>query len=460
MSLKHALVLLSIAIPAISAISACAHAPSSETGKNVVSGSRGPAFVSKKATEAVMTFTHHVRINGDKKPTKAEAEEQVRNQLMHLFGPMERAEYAGVPKEDHEVKIKKIEKTPEGNFDITYDYEGTVVVEKGPRTKIDLMLPINPSTIYQEAMVGDHNPCTDDHYQSEGDFWYFWSPAPAYPGCRLKEGVNYEVFKADIDRIKPQARKTYPEYERLFEDGVLDMHMFFGLDDPSHGHDPSRSEDVNAVNYVNTRKQLAAMGFVIRKWTSEEIAKVVALENGERIFVEEAEKPYGDGRTKIRIRLVFGEIGIDEKSRPFHYFFRDALKRGSVMLYDGHSGLGGHLDLSAIQKMHNFRITMPKDRYQIFFFNSCTSYTYYNLLYFQKKRGRGKVDDPKGTKNLDILANGLSTLFDAMGTGNMTLVKAFNKWAESGKRTSYQEIAAAIDSDNLFTVNGDEDNAK
>jgi hypothetical protein len=70
------------------------------------------------------------------------------------------------------------------------------------------------------------------------------------------------------------------------------------------------------------------------------------------------------------------------------------------------------------------------------------------------------VDDPKGTKSLDILANGLSTLFDVMSRGNMTLLKAVDAFAAKGKRMSYQEIAAIIDSDNLFTVNGDEDNGR
>jgi hypothetical protein len=424
---------------------------------------RAPAFFSKRATEATLTFSHRARLQAARKPSKTVAEEQVQSQLAHLFGPMERAEYAAVPKEDHVIKITKIERTPgvADSYEIHYDYEGTIVVEKGPRSKIDLVLPIDPTTIFQDAMVGNTNPCTDDHYQSEGDFWYFWGPSPFYPNCRLKENVHYEIVKGDIDRLKPLSRKTYPEYERLFDDGILDMHIFFGLDEPKHGHNPNKSADVNAETYKETRKELLKMGFSIRKWTAEETANILTTSHeGPAPFVEEAEKVYADKSLKIRIRLFFGEIGINENSRPFHYFFRDALKNAAIMIYDGHSGLGGHLDLSAIQKANGFRINMPKNRYQVYYFNSCTSYTYYNTLYFQKKRGRIKIDDPKGTKNLDILANGLSTSFDVLSNGNMTIIKAIDKWSEHGKRTSYQDMASAIDSDNLFTVNGDEDNAR
>jgi hypothetical protein len=130
------------------------------------------------------------------------------------------------------------------------------------------------------------------------------------------------------------------------------------------------------------------------------------------------------------------------------------------MIYDGHSGLGGHLDLEEIAKARNWKkIELNRNKYQIYFFNSCTSYTYYNALFFQKKvrKGRSKVD-PKGTKNLDVLANGLSTEFDVMHDTSMRLIRAIHHYARANTWTTYQRLAEDIDSDNLFTVNGDEDN--
>jgi hypothetical protein len=125
------------------------------------------------------------------------------------------------------------------------------------------------------------------------------------------------------------------------------------------------------------------------------------------------------------------------------------------MMYDGHSGLGGHLDLDSIQSNEGFQINPAKDRYQIYFFNSCTSYSYYNTMYFDRKKS---ATDPKGTKNLDIFTNGLETYFSVMHTTNMALVSAIETWAATGRKASYQSLASQIDSDNLFGVNGDEDN--
>lgn len=423
---------------------------------------RQVAFVSKQATEAVLTFSHRVEMVSRKKPSKAEALEQVESQVQHLFGPMERADYIAAPKEDHTIRITSISEKSDGSaWEIFYDYEGTIVLQKGPRKYYDVLLPINPSTIYASAMARTLNPCTDEHYQSEGDFWYFWSPAPAYPKCKLKEGEHYEVVRANIERIDIDRKSTYPEYERLADkNGVIDIHLFFGMDDAQYGHNPYKSKDINAENYVKTKEALEAMGFKVRRWEKDEIAKIAKKIGRQKLpFIEEATKEYSVHT--IRVRLFFGETGIDEKSAGFHYFFRDSLQNSSIMVYDGHSGLGGHLDLDSIADARGFRISPNKDRYQIYFFNSCTSYTYYNALYFQKKhKGGRKRVDPKGTKNLDILANGLSTAFDSMHNTDMTLVKAIDLWATRGTWTSYQRMAKEIDSENLFTVNGDEDNPK
>ncbi len=159
------------------------------------------------------------------------------------------------------------------------------------------------------------------------------------------------------------------------------------------------------------------------------------------------------------MQIFFGATGADENSRPFHYFLRKSLQDSAVLIYNGHSGLGGHLDLTEIVRLRGFKkMELNPEAYQIFFFNSCTSYTYYNSRFFQKKRKPNQSVDPKGTKNLDILANGLSTSFDSDINTDMALVNAIHVWVKQGQRTSYKTMARRIDTDNLFTVNGDEDN--
>ena len=89
-----------------------------------------------------------------------------------------------------------ISKAGQGVFRAFYNFKGTVLIKKGPKTVYDIMLPNNPDTIYSSGQSGAHNPCTDDHYQGEGDFWYFWNPHN--PGCKLKEKQDYQIVSADF----------------------------------------------------------------------------------------------------------------------------------------------------------------------------------------------------------------------------------------------------------------------
>jgi hypothetical protein len=429
---------------------------------------RFPSFASKRATEATLKFTTTVEIISETKPLMATVKEQIENQVTYLFGPMERAKYSAAPKEDHKISNIKIQKkqisaNSETNvFEISYTYQGTIVLESGPQKYYDVILPINPSTIFQQALVNKENPCTDEHYSSEGDFWYFWSPAPAYPNCKLKEGVDYRIVRGEIERIKPESKRTYPEFQRLAHDGIIDVHMFFGMNEVVDSINPQQSRDVNAETYRNVRESLVKMGFETHQWSKAEIKKITQAPGSDADyvlpFVEEAIKDFPNKNIKMRVRLMFGETGIEENSQAFHYLFKDALSNSSVMIFDGHSGLGGNLDLDTIASTRNFKLKPNPNRYQIYFFNSCTSYTYYNTLYFQKKRKRASLVDPKGTKNLDLMANGLSTTFDSMGSSNLALINAIYLWATKSQWTSYQTLVSRIDSDNLFTINGDEDN--
>ena len=414
-----------------------------------------PLYTGRDSTEARLTFEASVEIFSSRAPTEELALEKIDAQLSHLFGPLGVAKVSGVPKGDHEISNLSVKKSSRGVFTVSYTYEGTLVVEKGgPRDRYKVLLPRNPDRIYEAGIVRTPSgretyPCTDPHYSSEGDFWYFWNPAQ--PGCPLKEGVDYDEITGDLERI-PNSKKTYPEYERLADDGVITVSMLLGMDDPSTSTNPEDSKDVNAKNYLKVRKSLEKLGFKTRAWTKSEI-QAVAPKAAKLPHVDELTKQ--SEKAKVVIRMFFGPTGIDEDSQAFHYFLKDAIEDQSLMIYDGHSGLGGHLDLPTIEATEGFKFKPSKSRYQIYFFNSCSSYTYYNTMFFGRKKS---ASDRKGTRNLDILTNGLATYFHVMHDTNMALLEAIDQWAEGGAPTSYQQLAKEIDSGNLFGVNGDEDN--
>ena len=411
-------------------------------------------YVGSNSTEARMTFNGVVQhVTTAKNPTEKTLRRVIEEQVQHSIGPMSFADASAVPKGDHVISDIKVAARNGNVISITYKYDGNIVLENGPTKTYNIVLPVNPSTIYEAAMVGEYNPCTDDHYQSEGDFWYFWNPEQS--GCKLKAGKDYLVVKAKIERYENTAL-SYPEYHNLpDENGNITVHVLFGMDDPEKERNPLKSSDINADNYRVIRTHLLAKGYMPKIWTKTEIAKVAKTVNGDLPFVETLQKG------KIIYRFFFGPSGIDEDSLAFHWFYKDAIENASVMIYGGHSGLGGHLDLDSVEYSLGEKIKFNTKRYQIFFFDSCTSYKYYNQMYFERKV---TTKDPNGTKKLDIFTNGLSTYFHVMPDSNKAIGIALEKalgYASTGAGfVSYQTLAKQVDSDNLFGVNGDEDNEK
>ena len=100
--------------------------------------------------------------------------------------------------------------------------------------------------------------------------------------------------------------------------------------------------------------------------------------------------------------------------------------------------------------------TFNKEKYQIFFFNACTTFSYYNQNYFNFKKSK---DDPSGTQNLDILNVTTVNYFKDMADQNYVFLEGLLK----GHRPSWQAIVdnmnqVSADETPMISVSGDEDN--
>lgn len=414
-------------------------------------------YAAKGSTEASLDFTFAVEFTPRGAPSAAVVQQAIEAQVLHLFGPMAAATTPAVPKTDHRITDVKVAKKEgeAGVYRASYRYQGTIVVHNGPRTRYDILLPIRPGKIFEQALITKGNktvnPCTDPHYQEKSDFWYFWNPEQA--GCRLKEGEHYARVRGAIER-NPNTRLTYPEYDRLLDEkGRVRIDVFFGMDDSAHSPDPTHSNDWNGIAFRSFRKNLVGMGFTEQVLTKDEVKKLL----GSRVSAV----PYMSTFTwagkhaPIVVRAFFGPTGPDERSLAFHLLLADALNRSSIVIHDGHSGLGNALDLESLERKRRFRLTPNVNRYQIYYFNSCTSYPYYTRDFFGRKR---TAKDPRGTKNLDIITNGLATPFDPNATANVAIVRAVQRWAAGYPAPSYQRLADLLTEDVLLGVNGDEDN--
>jgi hypothetical protein len=146
----------------------------------------------------------------------------------------------------------------------------------------------------------------------------------------------------------------------------------------------------------------------------------------------------------VSILLSDSSVGVQDET--FVEYFSEALTTSQIVSYDGHSGLGGNLEYERFlaNKLPGF--------YQIFFFNGCSSYPYFNQMYFSQK--------PAGKKNLEVITAGLPTLTSTSTSNMMAFLNPF----VHGKVHSYQTLMRGIEKSNgeestyLMGVNGDEDN--
>ena len=98
-------------------------------------------------------------------------------------------------------------------------------------------------------------------------------------------------------------------------------------------------------------------------------------------------------------------------------------------------------------------IRMNPSQYQIYGFFGCSSYGYYNLSYFAS---RASTADPDGTRNTDIITNGITGSFFAMADFNIKTVTPILDWSARGTRTTWQQIMGSYAKTFLTGVNGDE----
>jgi hypothetical protein len=405
------------------------------------------AYYSKDSYEADVTFTGTVEI-ADDTPDFLLLPSYISRQLLYLAGPLQAAPKKAAAKNDAKVDVLgKHRDSKTGKHYVRYRYTGTFVLDNGLQDVVKIRLPLNLDEVWERSTVNCFS--WGDKYRMA----YFW--APLNKGCPLVDGVDYLTADGTIVAKHANTTNTAPAYERLANgNGEIRIVLTYGADDDKNGKSAAdKNTDYNAANYRDIRKFLLNQGFSVRTVAADERerecgnTKPLAASPG---HVEEFARK--DGGRKIVVRLFWGVTNIGEDSVAFFCMAKEAAERGSVFLYAGHSRVG-LLDLKYMGDQIGAPIKMNNDQYQIYGFFGCSSYSYYNLSYFAAKASK---TDPEGTKNADIITNGITGSFGSMTDFTIkTLTPIFN-WSARGTKTTWQQIMNSYSERFLTGVNGDE----
>ncbi len=413
----------------------------------LAAGSPSFAYYSKDSYEGDVTFNGMVEIPGDT-PDSQIRSSYINLQLLYLAGPLGAAARKSAAKSDEQIEVLgKQRDAKTGKLQVRYRYTGTFVLDNEIRDVMKVRLPLDPHDIRERST----DACFT--YGSQHMMAYFWDPQGK--GCKLVEGVDYFTADAAITRRLANTTSTSPSYERLADgNGEIRLVLAFGADIDGKGRlAPDKNDDYNAPNYREVRKFLLDQGFSARTVPADQrerecgATKTLAAAPG---HVEELTRQ--DGGRRIVARLFWGIANLGEESNAFYCIAKEAAERGSVFLYFGHSRVGG-LDLQYMADQIGAPIRMNRERYQIYGFFGCSSYGYYNLSYFAAK---ASTVDPDGTKNTDIITNGVTGSFYAMADFGIKTVTPILNWSARGGRTSWQQIMNSYSKRFLTGVNGDE----
>lgn len=410
---------------------------------NIIAGdlyARGSAL-NTYSKEVVMDFDYFVFVTEDQfEDTRSFAtmkevfEDKIYDQIQHLFGSLKVGKLQGVPKLGPGQKITIDASSLQydkdnGEYVVKYHYTGRALLDDGFGDVTKLALPRNPDYIYSQSKRNYNvNPCTDDHYNSEGDFWYYWNATK----CPLiTNGVEFDYVSVKLTKL-PSTTKTYPEFDRLVRSAgqgkkKMTIYAFYGtVEEASMLNKDLSNNSVLKKTFNETNDTFTKQGFTITNLTR--LADAALL--------YEYEKNIPQSNLNITIKVYYGNTGIEEKDViEFYKLYKEGLEKGSVLFYGGHSGLGGNLDLEMIEENVG-KIRFAVNDYQIMFFDSCSSFPYYTQMYFSKKV---TAKDKVGSKNLDIITNGLSSYFVRNNASIATLMTVINSAYEENKIYSWQE---------------------
>ncbi len=420
---------------------------------------------SSKGTERQVSFTafyqtQYTDLDAVKANPSAVGNWEISRTVRFLFGPLVLREWGG-PQRDEKISIRVQDaQLQNGLVYVPYDYSASWLITRDfPIGQVSFPVPFQGDMQNTPNWVkcGDAEP----EHQDAGFFWYFWDPSRS--GCDHQLGVHYQNVALNFGAESAQTTESFPEYSRMIQtvngEKVLQMTFAFGYVNDADQPNPFQDYDPGMREFQKFErkagKTLAKLGFQKTAILQSEYeggsseltigSRYTGVQNGTKIIVSVV------AAAGVDQMMLFAESYAARKEGFFGWF--------------GHSRVGSGFDAQSFQSImysNPEHFSLSPD-YQLIYWAGCNSYSYYTLPFFDMKSQLNPTLDPKGTKNLDIISNGLPSFFSLNAINAEILLNALLSWE---KPTSYQALVNEIedraerDGSTLVLVNvlGDDDN--
>ena len=376
-----------------------------------------------------------------------------------------------------------------------YDDRAVVTNTLAARSAIDFVMLADDYGQHADPLKQD---CTDDPTTDTDSLWYHYEPQTSACQSRIKTelakiateaqslgaadparigvaeaGRWFMPVTAKLDAPKLPDQAYSPEYDRLFGVGTdkqqLVVYAFFGVDtDEANPDDYLAQEAMKFLRtmlkaqpnfrpvktdpaewlldvYVDGQKLPGVTYETMFQWIIDKSGYPAAVgSDAQKIdalrrqalakFTERwvywdlpmtVTDAQGHAKTMtVEVRSFYGyEDGTADARQHAQWRYLEAFWYGDVFLYNGHSHFGhGPLE-PTLYGPQNFN-----DRYQVMLVNSCISFNYYHQDFLRMK--------PGGSKNLDIVVNGLPSYVLDGGIATARLLTGLI----DGKQRSYTDL--------------------
>lgn len=364
---------------------------------------------------------------------------QIEDQLLYTIGHLNGSKAVG---RLDKVELTDVKTAPvDGRTEVTYTASLQVAWHKGQGvpTEYTFTLPRDVSYGGLKTFADTYgHDCVDygAHDVDSGSMWYYYRPARG--GCDLADG-DVVVTTAAVTVSPVNTTGKYPEYHRIWEDGVLNVVAVFGKYED--GATTSADAGIRAYNTFNNSIRDVLRGGELTIEPAD-APRDPGVEVPEVRY--EATMPNGD-------RVIVTAIMVDNvrtAGRAFDQRYGELSTDADLIVYNGHAGLGANIRALAGKGK------WKQGQYAMVFLNGCDTYAYVDNALFEA-HADVNPDDPTGTKHVDVLTNALPSFFASMAGATMALVKAL---LDHEQPRSYEQMFQGVDRSQIILVTGEEDN--
>jgi hypothetical protein len=322
----------------------------------------------------------------------------------------------------------------------TIKYKAVLPVAWGSKTNrpstYTFQLPKDASYNGQSAFTEKykHN-CVDwgAHDVDSGSMWYYYRPAR----CQI-DGADVIKVTASVTVSPENSTGKYPEYDKVWEDGQLNMVAIFGkYEDGKTSGDAGidaynrflsrMRDDLRAFNVVSEPANVAANPGV----SVPDVTFTATLPDGKKVSVT---------------ALLVDNVRTSDAR--FNQRYTALSTNADIIAYNGHAGLGQNV--RALAQKGSWKA----GKYVIMFMNGCDTFAYVDGSLAQT-RARVNPDDPSGTKYMEFVTNALPSFFHSMANASSTLFKGLMRYDAP---MTYDQIFDGIDDSQVVLVTGEQDN--